>query len=529
MRILYHAINGSGHGHLVRVAAIAERVAQLDPEVHQLVVTSNPHTELLRPLMAASLLLPLADGTPFYGTDRRTLTLSRGAVHALLMHAIEAYEPRLLVFDTHFPMEVVARLHDSGQRLALVLRRCRDAYVERLVERGLLDRFSLLLVPHERDEFLNTLPAALSHALEGHPGVVFAGPVHRTIDARRADEVRARHGISDHTRLIVVTCGAAGYGPQATAFLERGVRAALALRRHDPAIHVLAVGRPSGIADGSTGVSYAAFEPDLPVLYERAALVVAHAGYNTVYEILAAGANAVFVPQDRLNERQADTVAPLVREGRAAALAASVSLAELVDTMRGALARPRPAPRRFEGGSVAATALLAALPRWGRLAIGDVSASEVWTRVALDEASAVLRDCADGAVATLIRWCDIGTPGLSTVLSERRTRCYVDLGSGDADTWTRRALAASEELLRAGVPLARATVVVTDPSGGGQLPLLAGALSNAGWCAVVARVPPSGDEDPVRFRALEACRRANPSLLVDITDLRQPRIAVDRP
>ena len=42
MRILYHAINGAGLGHLMRLSAIATAVRAQAPHVHQLIATNAP-------------------------------------------------------------------------------------------------------------------------------------------------------------------------------------------------------------------------------------------------------------------------------------------------------------------------------------------------------------------------------------------------------------------------------------------------------------------------------------------------------
>jgi hypothetical protein len=516
----------------MRVSAIAESLRLLDPEVHQLIVTSVPHTEQLRRLELPFVIVPSGDGSPFGGVDRRARTVSRKTATAFLLDVIRDYDPGLVLLDTHFPGELVRRLHKEGRQLLLVMRRCRAAYLWSLLDRGLLDLFTRILVPHERANFVFGLPAAVVGSLEAHRGLVYTGPIVRSSNATATQAALERCGVAPHSRLIVITGGSGGYGPRSTQFLEASTHAALALRADDPELVVLAVQGPNGNdVRIPSGCVFVRSESELPAVYPAAELVIAHGGYNTVHEILEAGARAVFIPVERRNESQAETIAPLVSEGRALAVSPDAPIADILVTLRLALARPRPVRRRFDGSAHAAETLLFALPEARRVAVGDdVSPPQAWRHLKREDA---LAEClrprgVQSPASLLLSWRRLRSPLVREAIrvADPCTRWYVDLGSGGIDELRSRALEALGHL-----DSTKTTLILTDESGGAALPALVSALAGIRLCALVARVPAAtlARTDGVRFQAFEACRAADPDFVVDITTLEQPLLALERP
>src|SRR5271167_1778582 len=106
MRILYHAINGFGLGHLMRLSAIAVAVREKAPDVHQFIATSANYPTHLKRLNMPVMILPEDDAGPLLGPDRRSGSVSSSFAVRLLNGAIEEYDPRLVVFDTHAPWKL---------------------------------------------------------------------------------------------------------------------------------------------------------------------------------------------------------------------------------------------------------------------------------------------------------------------------------------------------------------------------------------------------------------------------------------
>lgn len=347
MRILYHAINGSGLGHLMRVSTIADAVRQLDGEVHQLVVTNAAHTDPVRSLGLPVLTLPDHEGSPYTGIDRRLHVVPRSTVEAILQDVITRYDAGTVVFDTHFPAQVAMAAAADGRALVLVLRRTRTDYLHHLLQDGGLRRFDRVLIPHEREAFGRSLPDGQVAVLEAHPGLSYTGPIVRRAEPTSGPAVRAHLGISGDAALVLITCGSGGYF-DADRLLGDAVLATSLL---PPPLQVVVVGGPYGHRpELPPGWVYRPAEPQLPTLFAAADLVIGHAGYNTVHEVAQAGARAVFVAMPRWNEDQAVNVAPLVDRGGAVCVPLGTSAPRIAELARTLLHRPRPEPVVFRVG-----------------------------------------------------------------------------------------------------------------------------------------------------------------------------------
>jgi predicted glycosyltransferase len=122
------------------------------------------------------------------------------------------------------------------------------------------------------------------------------------------------------------------------------------------------------LASAGPGLAIERFRPDLAGLFGRCALSISQAGYNTVLELVSAGAPAIVVPFSAGAESEQGVRARLfaergllavLEEGRLAA----DTLAAAIDR---ALARPRPVPGgglRLDGARETAAILLEAVAR----------------------------------------------------------------------------------------------------------------------------------------------------------------------
>ncbi len=294
MKILYHAINGTGLGHAVRLTAIATELASLEPDAHQLIVTNAQVSEPFRRSGLPYLILPAIRGGPGGRIDRRCATIPSRTGIRLLYHTITEYQPDAVVFDTHYSVRLVTRLREiAGLRLVLVLRSCRASYLQEQLNGGGLALFDRLLVPHDRDELERDLSGPLVQALAALPALSFLGPI-----VRRRSGADRRAAAGDE---ILVTCGAGGYRDSARRFLQRATAAALAVAERYPETTVTVVSGPyCGPLSLPSGCRQHSWLADLDERIHGARLVISHAGYNTVNEILSSSAAALLVPLPRL-------------------------------------------------------------------------------------------------------------------------------------------------------------------------------------------------------------------------------------
>jgi predicted glycosyltransferase len=528
MRILHYAINGTGLGHVARLANIASGVRALDPEVHQLVVTNSSYLDLLKRQGLPFAVIPSNDGEVLSGLDRRSRSVTRRTAYAMLYRLIGEYDPALVVFDTHAPPQLVRRLADEGRAMALVLRRVREAYLGALLADGLLSRFAAVVVPHTREEFCSGLGEPTLQALASLPKLRFVGPVVRPVTPEARRGVVARYGLDPRRRLVVVTCGAGGYVHQSEELIRKSCAAALRLRDSDPSLEIIVVGGPHGSALPVAGCRSVDSEPELPALYGCAHLVITHGGYNSVHETLQSGARALFVPMHRQNESQAERVYALRDAGRAHAVELDADEAQFFATVRAAFDSPAPRPLALDGRSEAARTLHALLPLPERLALAGVAAvPRGWRRLGEAELGAQLHTAAtrallvdDAALPRLLRAAQGPAVAAATWI--------IALPDGDVPSLVARATNALARLREAGVEPNRIVLALSDERDGATLLELARALSTAQLRALVALVPVAGDA-AARFAALERCRNAGLPFKVDMTSADDPVLLVDQP
>ena len=135
MRILYHAINGTGLGHLMRLSALAAAVRVQAPHVHQLIVTNASYSAHFKRMEVPVMVLPDRTGPPTEPNKRVRSVSGRFAAN-LLSHVVDEYNPRLVVFDTHVPMRMARKSMEEGRKTVLVFRACREEYLQRYLRGG---------------------------------------------------------------------------------------------------------------------------------------------------------------------------------------------------------------------------------------------------------------------------------------------------------------------------------------------------------------------------------------------------------
>lgn len=304
MRVAFHAINGVGLGHLVRVTALAEEVRALVPGAEILVLTNAADTTLLRRAGLDFVRLPPRLAEPHADPDRVRRALPEPYEHAALCAALDVFRPDLLVFDTHAPLALARHAASLGARSALILRELRPEALASFLASSAPAVFDRIVVPHEPGEVdLSSAP---------HLPIVTTGPVVRRL------EPRARPSKSPY---VVIMAGGGGQPVDARRFLRAAADAHILARARVPALRTLLVTGPYGAApahlDGVPGLTVVRLAADLPDHLARATLVVSQAGYNAVAELRALRKPAVLVPGARKAEDQSARARRLAQAGAA--------------------------------------------------------------------------------------------------------------------------------------------------------------------------------------------------------------------
>ena len=538
MRILYHAINGAGLGHLMRLSAIATAVRAQAPHVHQLIATNASYSAHFKRLDVPVMVLPDRSGPPTE-PDKRVRSVSGRFAGNLLNHVVDEYDPRLVVFDTHIPIRMAHKVRDEGRMSALVFRACREEFLQRYLARDVFSQFDLILVPHTREEFFDALSRPSVAQLRRLHNLQFVGPVVFPADTSTAAqrEVCHRHHIASDATLIVVSAGGGGIARLTRRMFEAVCAAAGRLRAPWPRLHVLCVGGP--YSDPMTlpeGCSYVQEESALQALLCRADLLVARPSYNTVHEALKCGTRAILVPATSGKTEDLEArVAFLERRNRVRRLTLTASVDEYAACIDQALRDARPAPESFHGADHAAAKLLEVAsdnqlficsrePLARSLAFSFTSPTKLARALAdLEESTAVVR----------IDW-DMVEQFLTLLNASTRSRIEkveVVLGHGDVTEVAERMRLAHAQLMSYGASQLSVLFCVNDPSGGPLLAHLAAAVRDLRFNALVARVSADALQQHAReiFDSLSACRELKTSFKIDITLLDSSTVFVDQP
>jgi predicted glycosyltransferase len=537
MRILYHAINGTGLGHLMRLSAIAESVHASKPDVHQLIATSANYEPHIRRLRVPVVVLPRDDSGAQVEPDKRIRTVTAELGGRLLRHLLREYDPDVVVFDTHAQRRLVLDAAHDGRQTVLVLRSCRPELLTDSLDSGRLADFSLVLVPYGREEFWHSNPPELLERLEALGTVRYIGGIAfpLSLDADAIDDVARSHGIPPESTLVLVTAGSGGYEPLNREFMTTACRAAHALADSLPDVRTVCVGGP--YADGfrpPAGCAYIRAEPLMQLLIARSDLTVAHAGYNSTQEILRTGARAVLVPIHRSAEDQSVLANYLARRGRVHVVDPMAPESTYLRTFLELLEQPRPEPEPVSGAEAAADAILrlAAAPTHYvcsdradhfPFAVSCPSPGELAGEILASGAPAVVRIDWDRVQPLLER--------LGPEVHSLAEGIEVDLGDVSIDEWEWRARVVHDTTAAFGLDRSALVLSVDDPSGGRRLFMLAERISELHCRALVARVPQEVFvRDPTALvESANACRRLAARFTIDITVADGGFVSVDQP
>lgn len=537
MRILYHAINGSGLGHLMRLSAVALGVRRRAPHVHQFIVTGANYPAHLRRLNMPFIVLPGDDSGPLTDTDRRAGTLSAELNARILRHVIREYDPGVVVFDTHAPRRIVMDTRTDGRQSILVFRRCRPEHIREGLQNEFFSSFDLILTPYSEEEFREGLPEDVLDELDALGtlrhcgGIVFPMELER----KKIQAIAQRYGVLPGETLVLITAGSGGYDALNRKFLGTACQAAVSLREKRPGVKVFYVGGPYAKRfEVPDGCEYVESEADLQLLIARADLLVGHAGYNTIQEVLRTGARAALVPIYRRAEDQGALANRLAQRGRARVLDPDGSKSKYLKIYTELLDTPRPRRETINGAGTAADEILGLAEAPGNYICCRESDAMSSAVVCATTKQLALRLGRDGVKAVIrIDWDRVeelfGMLGAS--VHQRIAALEVDVGSGEVKDCERRIARVYGHLAAVGFDRKALVFSVNDSSGGDLLAALARRIHDLQFRALVARIPKQvlQVKSASVFQSLELCRRLRLQFKLDITVMEETYLSADQP
>jgi len=307
IRVAFHAINGVGLGHLVRAVCLAKEVrAQVDG-AEVLVLTNARDVSMLEREAIDFVRVPPRLAEPHADPDRVDTSLAELEEEAVLVAALEAFAPDVVVFDTHAPMRIVQQVPVLGARAVLVLRELREEALRSFARSGAALAFDRIVIPHEHGDM------DLGPLADAGIAAIVVGPVVRAVP-------RAKHATSAK-RQVVAVAGGGGQPVDARRYVRAVADAHVLARARVPDLETTIVTGPYGTAPQGAaqipGLTVLRSPPDLGALLAKAALVVSQSGYNAIAELRALEKPAVLVPAYRKAEDQRARALRLRRAGAA--------------------------------------------------------------------------------------------------------------------------------------------------------------------------------------------------------------------
>lgn len=285
MKLLLHAINGVGLGHVIRTSRIADAFRVLRPDADIVFATNTKY------------ILFLKQRYKSYQLKRDTRDVIEGHLtyddylryNTMAIRKIVSYEqPDMVLFDCELNKELVLFCKENAIKTVYVLRGSTDERFEKIKDALFL--FDAVIVPHEQEEIVPSQRAFLEGCRAS-----FTGPI---LDA----DTLLKEG---ERRNILITLGSGARIPQ-NAPLFSAVDAFLKFLRandffiEDQRVSVDMVTGPfyEGGCDLS-GVTVRATTDNLIGDMYHSKVVISGAGYNTVNEIISSKTPAVLVPLQR--------------------------------------------------------------------------------------------------------------------------------------------------------------------------------------------------------------------------------------
>ena len=276
-RVLFHAINGAGLGHVVRLSIIAQAL------------NGEAEIAFFSTCRFANRYWP----GKLFGVDERIdgrFELAPEQRNLLGFHlALNKFNPDVVVCDTHWPKAVLRSLREAGVRTVLVLRSLSIEKMEPALRVACRD-FSSVLLPHHPAELEATYasqPELLGQMMA--PPCICIGPV-------------ARKAVSgDDARRVIFTLGGGGEYWNLTqavtvdSFMREFRSAAGILREKFGVEPIFAAGPLLEGTDDSLAPFSVVRSQDLHEMFGPGTIVVTRGGYNTCWEAIAAGAGLIIV------------------------------------------------------------------------------------------------------------------------------------------------------------------------------------------------------------------------------------------
>lgn len=307
--IIFYAINGVGLGHLSRTLGIASAIRATDPHYPIVFITEATDSRIVKQYPFAFYQIPNRDALFL---ERRWRDLNQEAVlrawTGILDSILQAYSPKLIVYDTYIWPEFQILVRKKRIRQALIMRKQRDLQQWLHDQMPILEDMDLIVFPHHELELGGlTLPPYISASK-----ATFSGPVlRRSISDLDPSFDREAFGLNKDSFLITITNGGGNaLKEKSDDFIYVVTEAIKLVELKLPFFQIMLILGPmsSQFIPFTTlrkgDVIIKEYEPNLLELFSISNLVIARGGYNTILELSEIGVPSLCIPAIRYHDDQ---------------------------------------------------------------------------------------------------------------------------------------------------------------------------------------------------------------------------------
>ncbi len=288
-RVLFHAKNHIGLGHLNRSMAVAQSLKAGITDLQVLFLIEGGE-DFIEPTGFPWILIPSQSSE-----DEHCWQITQ--------KVLEVFRPTLTIHDVVLREPVHRAVRDVGVKQVLIGRvggLLRNQFRYNLAK---INEIDLLIVPHQRDE-VNSLDQALLAQYKGR--TVYAGPIVRPQDRVSGNDLWLQLHLTEANKIILLTLGGGGYSI-ATELLTNLLAAKVSILDRYPEAKLIAVTGPhfsGSLPKVDEFVCYTShFEPFFTDYLNIASVVVCMAGYNTINEVAATGLPTICVPSSEADDQ----------------------------------------------------------------------------------------------------------------------------------------------------------------------------------------------------------------------------------
>lgn len=281
-RILFHAINHVGLGHMNRSIALAQWLKAGIPNLQVLFLIEGGE-DFIEPTGFPWIIVP---GQPTESEHCEQIT----------RRVVEVFQPDLSIHETLLREQIHRPIRDAGIKQVL-MGNVGDLLRTQLRENlPMMNEVDLFLVLQRREE-VQPCDQELISRYTGK--IMYAGPLVRLKALISGSDLRRKLGLTNSHKVILTTFGGGGWDI-ARVLLANLLAAREQILAENPQAKLIVITGPhftGELPQVDEFVCYAhRFEPFLSDYVNIASAIVCMAGYSTVNEVAASGIPAICVP-----------------------------------------------------------------------------------------------------------------------------------------------------------------------------------------------------------------------------------------